>query len=187
MRTRTLALLALFALTAPAAVASAQDATQEGRAMAPRYTFGVNPLGIPFGLFSAEYERALTNGFSFGVGGSIYDGIDSDSRHAWAEGKLIYYPNETPLRGFAIGITAGVHRTAGPVAYDLFSNSDTRRTESAPTAGVILDYNWLLGRRKRFLVGLGIGAKRTLRHVDTSVSPLEPVYADGRLILGYAF
>ena len=67
-----------------------------------------------------------------------------------------------------------------------FNGSGVQRTESAPTLGVVLDHNWLLGRRRRFLVGTGIGARRVLTDVRSG-SPLLRVDPDGRLVLGYAF
>ena len=60
------------------------------------------------------------------------------------------------------------------------------RSEGAPTLGVLLDYNWLIGARRRFLVGTGIGARRVLKDV-ASDSPLSQVYPDGRLQIGLAF
>jgi hypothetical protein len=160
-----------------------------------RQAFAVNALAIPFGLFSAEYEAALASpGFTIGVGGSWV--TSGDDRHAWVEGKALYYPGERPFRGFSVGLTAGIHsaRNRGDCENDtLFEGcaipDEQRpfRTETAPTLGVIVNYDWLIGRQERFRIGLGGGAKRTLRDVGRTSGVLEQVYPDGRFVLGVAF
>ena len=56
----------------------------------------------------------------------------------------------------------------GPIRVDLgfklqrHTIGDTRESLTAPTLGIILDYNWLLGRSEHFLIGTGVGAKRVL-------------------------
>lgn len=193
-------LLALLVLVP--AVATAQS---EPRPPAVPYTqtFAINPLALPFGLLSAEYERAVGAGFTVGVGGSYFDGAaldndeydgDDDARSAWFEGKLLYYPNEIAFRGFSAGLTLG-YVNERRTAYDrvVYAPNGVPVTapegsvsEGAATLGVLLDYNWLLGRRKRFVVGTGIGARRVLKDVEPG-SPLSQVYPDGRLVLGIAF
>jgi len=64
----------------------------------------------------------------------------------------------------------------------------TRQSLSAPTAGILLDYNWLLGRSERFLVGTGIGAKRILAsESERQRVRLDYATVTTRLILGFAF
>ena len=62
------------------------------------------------------------------------------------------------LRGFSVGLSGGFLRYSsrgGP--------TDAQRVASiAPTLGVVVDYNWMLGVNRRFLVGTGVGAKRVL-------------------------
>ena len=151
-------------------------------------SIAVNPLAIPFGLFSAEYEAALpTPGFTIGIGGSYY--ADNGDRDSWVEAKALYYPNENAFRGFSVGLTAGVHSARNvPGCGGLFDDCGTnaRRTQSAPTLGVLASYDWLLGRAQRFRVGLGVGAKRVLKDVNNT-DPLEQVYPDGRFVIGVVF
>jgi hypothetical protein len=160
-------------------------------------TVSINPIALPFGWFSAEFEQAVGPGVTFGVGASYlasaFDEND-DSRDAWVQGKLKYYPGEIALRGFSVGLTAGYHSARRNDYYysccdvngNPLSESRVDQSEGAPTIGVVLDYNWLIGRSKRFLVGTGIGARRVLTNVDYD-SPLAQVYPDGRLQLGFAF
>jgi hypothetical protein len=181
------ALLAAAPLTAVPQAARAQS----GAASQPyAQTISINPLGLPFGIFSAEYERVVSGGLTVGVGGTYASGFyedddEEDARDAWVEGKLLYYPNETPLRGFSVGLTLGYHNARNDGS-SLFGPGGTVRSEGAPTVGVLLDYNWLIGPRKRFLIGTGIGARRVLKNVDSN-SPLSQVYPDGRLQIGIAY
>lgn len=170
-----------FVLAALASSASAQRAPLTVEQ--PFYqTIAFNPIGLPFGLFSADYERALSPGITLGIGGSYVDFIDSDRSDAWFDAKALYYPGEEALQGFAVGMTAGYHRSADKE--DFFGG--TRRRDGGATVGVVVDYNWLLGRRQRFLVGLGIGAKRVLKNVSDE-SALNEVIPSGRFSIGLAF
>lgn len=152
-------------------------------------SFAVNPLAIPFGLFSAEYEAALpTPGFTFGIGGSYFS--DDGDRDSWVEAKGMYYPNETAFRGFSVGLSAGVHSARNvPGCGGLFDGTCAGRdriSQTAPTLGVLASYDWILGRAQRFRVGLGVGAKRVLRDVG-SQDALDQVYPDGRFVVGVVF
>jgi hypothetical protein len=51
---------------------------------------------------------------------------------------------------------------------------------------VYVDYNWLLGRSNRFLVGTGIGAKRILGDRD-EFDNAPRVYGTARFLIGVAF
>jgi hypothetical protein len=146
----------------------------------PTQTYiGFNPLGLPANVFTLELENAVSSGISVGAVGSY---IDFDhSRYTTGDLKVRYYPSEVVLRGFAVGISAGVTR---------FSNdsADVRRTMSAPTAGILVDYNWLLGRSERFLVGTGIGAKRVLASkAERERASVDYATVTTRLIFGFAF
>ena len=194
--------LAAALLSAPAA---AQPAAVQpvARAGAPRplvtQTAAVNLLALPFGAAVAEYERAVGRGFAVAVGGRAGfgntapgDGRASEDRRANAQLKLKYYPREEGLRGFAIGVTAGVayaSRPGGsasaPAPDASVSGAGVRRSVTAPTFGAALDYNFLVGRQRRFLVGVGVGARRALgvRRED----PLDAATATSRFQLGFGF
>ena len=150
-----------------------------------RQTLSINPIALPFGAFSGEFERALSPGVTFAIGGTYFD--FDDARHGWFEGKALYYPNEVALKGFAVGLTAGYHwaTDTGLSPADFFGFEE-RHKDSGATLGIITDYNWLLGKRNRFLIGLGLGAKRVLKNVSDN-SALPQVMLDGRLQMGIAF
>ena len=144
---------------------------------------------IPLGILTLDVERAVGySGVSVGVGGTwLTNGRDT----RWADARVMYYPSEQALRGFAIGLTGGVVSEEGAPDDGLCElpgacpSADTR-TQSAPTLGARVDYNWHVGRRRRMLLGIGGGAKRVLRDVAGS-SLLEQVYGDGRLAIGLMF
>ena len=192
-----LALLLAAAPFAPVA-ARAQSAPEIRRA-----AVSINPLGIPFGWFTGEAERAVGGGASVALAGSWFDLPSEDDRLATVEAKLRYYPAEQGLRGFALGLTAGYTRfveryeTYPPtVVFGPNGPSErpiTRReVTDGPTLGVTADYNWLLGARRRMLVGLGVGAKRIFtdrdddRQFQDEVFDL-PAYPTVRFVVGVTF
>jgi hypothetical protein len=188
LRPLVLAAAGAVVVTAAAAPTAAQTAPADPY----RQAVAVNALAIPFGWFSAEYEVALPSpGFALGVGGSWL--TTGDDRNAWLEGKALYYPGERPFRGFSVGLTGGFHSARNRGECDRIGNcrvpEELRpfRTETAPTLGVVVNYDWLIGRQERFRIGLGVGAKRTLRDVGNTTGVLEQVYPDGRFVLGVAF
>ena len=175
----------LAALALPAGRAGAQGPPPV--TPPPRLAIAMNPLAIPFGVLTLDVESALrTPGLTLGVGGTwLTEGRDT----AWGDARLMYFPNETAFRGFAIGITAGlVHEQGENVITCLPDGScGGRPGETAPTLGVRIDYDWLVGARKRMLIGIGVGAKRTLKDVDGNTSVLDQVYGDGRFVIGIVF
>jgi len=176
----------IAALVAAPTLASAQPSSPPP-VLLPEQSVAVNPLAIPFGVFSAEYEAALpTPGFTLGVGGTYYSN-DGD-RDAWVEVKGLYYPSESQFRGFSIGLSLGIHSARNVPDCGLFSTcgDGARVTQTAPTLGVLASYDWLLGRAERFRVGLGGGAKRVLRNVGKN-DALSQVYPDGRFVVGVVF
>lgn len=236
MSPRTLlppALAAAAVLAAPALArpAGAQVALRVAAPTPVQQTASINLLGLPFGLIAGEYERAVgTSGFAFGVGGSA--AADRDAPVTWftddygsdryysLQGKFKYYPSARGLRGFAVGVTAGLASARGTgwriagvdsvlapngMRYPNYRYASFRATTTRPTVGTVLDYNFLLGRRQRFLVGLGVGARRTLgearddRHYTTGPlydaavlgseyrPRMDRTLFDGRLQVGFGF
>ena len=206
-----------------AASARAQQAPVPAR-RAVTQTASINLLGLPFGFFSGEYERAIgTSGFAVGVGGlatftdgdyaDAYGNTRQDGRFASLQVKFKYYPSANGLRGFAVGVTAGAASARGyenaqtgessytppgsDTAYFFPVYSTRRLTLTRPTVGATLDYNFLIGRQRRFLIGLGLGARRVLgdRNEVRTINGV-PVYRsnaldrtipDGRLQIGFGF
>jgi hypothetical protein len=122
-------------------------------------------LGIPLGWLSGEYERAIGNGATLGLAASD---VALDDAHSFSsvDAKLRYYPGERGPEGFSIGLTAGYVRVGErirlfPATLSTSSGPEFRtRVTEGPSVGVTLDHNWLVGARRRVLLGLGMGAKR---------------------------
>lgn len=195
---RAAALAALAVASVAPAALRAQETPPPPAAGRPatagpyRFTLGGSPFLPIAGVVSGEWERAVgARGVSVGVGG-LADFSGSEERFSSLQAKVKYYPNEVTLKGFAIGVTVGVLS-----AYDRESGflcdfpgcvpiAERDRRDTKPTFGVVLDYNWLVGRQRRLLVGAGIGVRRVLGDVGGD-SPLNEVWPDGRLVLGWAF
>jgi hypothetical protein len=184
-------LAALFFATG----AGAQDPGVPISRIPYRALVGLNPLGIPFEVFSIEAEGVILPGISIGGSASHTalsddeeDG-EGDPRFTSGDIKVRYYPGEAALNGFAVGLGLGVTsyselRNAGTPTAPLLE----RRTLTAPTISVLADYNFLLGARQRFVVGTGIGAKRLLASGEDRRRVDAPrAYAFVRFVLGLAF
>lgn len=165
--------LAFVAIAAAPAPTVAQQPVPEAAAAAtlpPRNVISVNPLGIPFGWFSAEYERDLGSGRSLAAAGSYaaFSDDDTDDTYLSADLKFRYYPGERVFHGFSVGLTGGFASYSNQPLFGSFVEEDQ---VNALTAGVTLDYGWMLGRRDRFHIGLGIGAKRLFYLGDPTTDP----------------
>lgn len=148
-------------------------------------TVAVNPVGIPAGVFSAEYEIALAaTGVTAAVGGTVTASgrlYPRDDR--WASARVMYYPGEVALRDFAVGVSLGAHRAERRGGE---SPAEVRASDAGATLGLMGTYNRLIGRQQRLLLGAGVGFRRVLKRVADD-SPLRQAYPDGRIVLGFAF
>jgi hypothetical protein len=146
-----------------------------------RNAFAINPLGIPFEIVSIEFESALHDAFTL-AGNFSYFSPDDYTRSSFeVKGRL--YPNERAPQGFSVGFGVGGVNTRETIDVN---GIDERRDHTAPSIGVYVDYNWLLGRSNRFFVGTGVGAKRILRDRDDFDSAPR-VYGTARFLIGVAF
>jgi hypothetical protein len=152
-----------------------------------RSFIGANPLGIPLDIVSVEAETALGSGATVG-GLAAYNDID-DKRYTTFDARFRYYPNEVPLRGLAVGLSFGYTHFNGILADQTgFPNFDGRGSLSAPTLGVLVDYNWTQGPSQRFVIGTGVGAKRILAsREDRDAINLDRAYVTARFVLGLLF
>ncbi len=158
---------------------SAQSATAELIPIPTRTVIGFNPLGLPADIGTIEIENAIAPGITVGGVGSAID-VDHD-RFTTLEFKLRYYPGDVVLRGWSVGATGGVSR---------FSNlvDGTRQALTAPTLGIVVDYNWVLGRSQHFVLGTGVGAKRVLAsNSDRTRADVDRAVGTVRFIAGVAF
>lgn len=144
----------------------------------PTQEVAINPLFAPFGTFSAEYQNAFRSDLSAGVHVWI-EVVDVESRFGYA--KLLYRPFKRHLESLGIGPTFGVI-----TRYKEDEDSGDRDHETAPTLGIMAEYNWLVGAKKNILLGVGFNAHRVIKHLD-DLSPLRTFDGDLRLMLGYAW
>lgn len=153
-------------------------------------TMAVDPLGLPFDIFSLEFESAIANGITLGGQGS-YTNLSGTglgkTRYETFEVGGHYYPGEVVLRGFSLGVNFGYtwfrHDTTitGPPASD-------HTTLGAPTIGLDVNYNWMLGPLQRFLIGFGVGAKRVIASEESRKAvDVGRAYPTARFVMGLAF
>lgn len=194
-RTMAGAFAAVLASVAVAPVVEAQ-AVPTGATPITYYrgVVGLNPLGIPFDIFSVEAEGAVAPGVTIGGAASYFGPGDDDDRFTSGDFKVRYYPGETALDGFSVGLGLGVTRRSGsdftePCLQQPDGSCDfPRKNASGPTLSILTDYNFLLGPRRRFFVGTGVGAKRWLVSQDVRESvDAERAWVFARFLLGMAF
>ena len=178
---RAASLAALSTFGAIARPAAAQATNTAGRVPIPYTTYiGINPLGIPFDIFSIEVESGIAQGMTLGAS-AAHTELDNQ-RYSSADFKFRYYPSEIVLKGFSIGASAGLLR------YSDIGNDNARHTIDTPTLGLLLDYNWMLGATHRFIIGTGLAAKRILAGAaDRETVDLSRAQMSARFTVGVAF
>ena len=149
-----------LAITAVILLATAPLAAQEPQL--PKNVISANPFGLLLEFFNAEYERAISESSTIGIGGSTFETeVDEllaeprDERYLNADVFYRFYPSGQPLNGWAFGVKAGV----------------TDVTDAGTYVGMGFDVNrsWLLGKRNNFYVGLGFGLKRLFGTDDDDI------------------
>ena len=178
---RAALLVALLAFGGITRSARAQATNTSGRVPIPYTSYiGINPLGIPFDIFSIEVESGIAQGMTLGAS-AAHTEIDNQ-RYSSADFKFRYYPSEVVLKGFSIGASAGLLR------YSDIGVDNTRQTIDSPTLGLLLDYNWMLGATHRFIIGTGLAAKRILAGAaDREKVDLSRAQLSARFTVGVAF
>jgi hypothetical protein len=176
MRNRFLILAALF----PVAAASGQETA----ARTPGSVISIQPINAVLTAYSAEYEHRTGSAVTLGVGGTYFDAGDGSDNVKYKSGdlKLRYYPNGIALMGFSFGVSGGYSSVSG--------NDDVgnRVTVSGPSAGVLLEYQWLMGASRNFAVALGAGAKAVFVKDNSITSDnFNARYPTVRVSVGYAF
>ncbi len=140
-----------------------------------------NPFGLIFNLFNAEYERAITESVTVGVGGSFGGGEGEDDfgvtqETSYFNGDVFarFYPTGTPFEGWNFGAKIGVTSQEG-------------WEESSTNFGYGFDANrsWLMGVNNNFYVGVGFGLKRLVGDLPDGGLRVVPTF---RIInVGFAF
>jgi hypothetical protein len=165
--------------------------TADARVRIPSQTYiAVNPIGVVGDIGTAEIETGVVQGITVG-GVASYIDID-DRRWTTFDFKVRYYPAEVVLRDWSIGATFGFTRFSNLVDNDQTDVAGApdkiRRSMTAPTLGLEVDKNWLVGRGDHFLIGTGVGAKRVLASKsDRDKVDIDRAIFTARLVLGYAF
>jgi hypothetical protein len=188
---RTTLLTAVLAAILPLREAAAQVPAAGGQSTSPAtpqpvpanrtHVFAINPLGIPFEVVAVEVEQAIQGAFSVGANFSYFSPSDYTRSSFEVKGRL--YPNEEAPRAFAVGLGLGVVNTREHVTEN---GVESLVDETSPSIGVYVDYNWLLGRSRRFYVASGLGAKRILGDSD-AFDNAPFVYGTARFLIGVAF
>lgn len=181
----------IAAVAAAALVSAAPARAQTDTVPAYQQVISANPLGLLFGYYNGEYERAISSTATVGVAGAYFS-VDNDAL-ATIEAKFRYYPQARPLAGFSIGGSLGYGQVSDEADFDEFIvdsqvQQDDDVTSSAFTVGVELNYNWLVGRDRRFFIGTGIGARRLFGGDVDNESDIPVVIPTLRLVnIGFAF
>jgi hypothetical protein len=164
-------------LLMPFAVLRAQDSTHTRIA-------SIQPINLVLTIVSAEYEQKLGAASTWGIGANYWDAgpLGADGKYVSGELKLRYYPDGVALHGFSVGGSLGYTNISG-------ASSGVRQTTVAgPSLGVLLEYQWLLGKTKSFVVAIGAGAKAIVVTQDkTSSNDYTSRYPTMRISIGYAF
>ena len=84
----------------------------------------------------------------------------------------------------SVGMSAGLTRVRAE-EFDGTGGRE-RNSETRPSLGVIVDYNWILGRTRRFVVGTGVGAKRIFG-LDDDFIDANVGYPTARFQVGFLF
>jgi hypothetical protein len=169
----------------------AQRAAAQGTATTPvripsQTYVAVNPLGVVGDIGTVEVESGIAQGVTVGGVGSYID-VD-DNRFTTFDFKVRYYPAEVVLRDWSIGGTFGFTRFSNLVDSPTPNEPKERQSLTAPTIGIIVDKNFLMGRGEHFLIGTGVGAKRVLAGAgERDRANVDRAIFTARLVLGYAF
>jgi len=164
----------VLAVAAPAAAQMADTTAAPERTQAISFL----PIHAILGFYAGEYERAVGQTTTLGLGGSYFN-LD-DFTYSTVEAKLRYYPSGDPLRGLSFGVTAGP---------TFLSDDDEDVSEDNVTAmgiGFEIARSHVLGVDRRFYYGYGAGAKR-LFFTGEEADGVELVLPTLRLSVGYAF
>lgn len=181
MNFRLAAAAALGGLLA-AVPAAAQDADS---IVAPLRTnvISILPFHAAIGFYAGDFEHAMNNTTSLGVGASHIKAGDGDDRFQYgsAEVKMRYYPSGDVLSGLSFGLTAGPTWVTADDDFDGASESAT-----ALGIGFEIAKNRIMGVDRRFYYGYGGGLKR-LFIVGGEAENSERTIPTLRLSVGYAF
>lgn len=108
-----------------------------------------NPFLLLGEWANVEFEREITPASTIGLAGSWVSFNEGDEAYKSLNGFYRYYPQGAALAGFYLGGRFGVHRV-----------SDRYDEGHAFGLGIDVGYSWVMGAKRHFYLGLGIGATR---------------------------
>ena len=133
-----------------------------------------DPLGVLYNFFNVDYERKVAPATTVGVTAAHVGALDYSNVALFAR----WYPQRAALDGFFIGARAGAYRLEtyeykyttvtdpNGRTYSTYPSAPRKRQHIMPGVGIDLGYNWLLGPKQNFSVGLGFGVTRLLGNGD---------------------
>lgn len=139
-------------------------------AQVKKNVISANPFGLLLELANAEFEHAISETATVGVGGSTFK--DSGDRYVNADVFYRYYPNGNAPEGWAFGGKVGL------------TNLEGGNTKFG--YGFDVNRSWILGKNNNFYVGLGFGLKKLVGSDDAEFD-LEYLPTIRLINIGYAF
>ncbi len=171
--------LAAAALAPTAPGLSAQTSPSVDR----RTLISMAPLLVPLGHVAGEFQRA--SGARFSIGGAASYTRAGAGGYSTVEVKARIYRNRVPLRGAALGVALGATRLESSNKCDPATGCQlSEKTAIYPSAAFLLDYNWLLGDARRFVISAGLGGKRIFGDGEGFTNDIFMYYPTARLQLG---
>lgn len=160
---------------AMAAVGAQPVAAQEGHGYGQ--VVSANPFGLLLEFFNAEYERALTESSTIGVGGSFGQGESDNEFGETVESTYFnadlfarFYVSGIHFHGWNFGLKVGATQLDSGIY---------------PGLGFDANRSWLLGKNNNFYVGLGFGLKRLFGNIPPDELEVVPTI---RIVnVGFAF
>ena len=177
VRMQKKAAIVLFFVLLVSSPAFAQD-TGTRVPVAHKQVIATNPIGDVLGWYNLEYNRKINESVTFEVSGSTFDFFGDDFRISRASAGARYYPQGAALTGFFFGTKLGVFHYDEDDAFGDDSGN-------AFLFGAEVGYEWLLGKKRNFHIGVGAGGTR-LFGGDVG-NDVGVAYPTGRLKIGFAF
>ena len=140
-------------------------------------TISTAPVLDILGFVNIEYQRKVSESGTIGVSAGIFDLDDDSYQNVMFFGR--YFPQGAAMTGFYFGGRVGVHHVTDDD--DFFD--DREESNSRFSIGVDIGYDWLLGRKRNVLIGLGVGGNRLLGNDNLGLE----AYPTARLNIGFAF
>jgi len=144
-------------------------------------TFGIstNILGVATLNPTLDIEYSVCK--SFTIGGAVWWEV-RDIRDRWAELKVTYYPFGTNMKDLGLSLTGGFH-TAWK---DDDAKAEIIDEETSATVGILASYSWRFLKSKSLILTPIVGIKKTFAD-DYDISPLQSIYPEVKINIGYIF